>query len=199
MSTLRAASLHRKCGHGQTDVESGWVMFDPAQSYCAHCVPGTVANWAIQCPVSAWLADPEEMSAALEVQKASHAAQHASEQKWNTGLLFLNVVGSVAAASQGHHTSGSGALHTVARMDGEDARYAASELRFGTALEFWQAATFRRTTLLTGEASSGLILAPRNATAPIVLVRIHLGSEVFDFQFVQRVLNPRDSRGRHVR
>ena len=170
------------------------VLFDPSQSYSAYCVPSTVGKGAIQCPSSSWLIDPEKMSATLEVQQASQVAQHTNEQSWNTGLLFLGVVGSVAAVSQGHHDSGSDVLHTAARMDIEDARHAASEIRFGNALEFWQAATFRRTTLRPGEASSGLILAQRNANVPIVLMRVQLGSEAFDFQFAQTILNAPSSR-----
>jgi hypothetical protein len=164
------------------------LLVDPRHVTGTLCRPAPGATAPLHCWARVAFVNPESMAAQVEVSRAQAQAGHQNEQSWLTGLLFLSLAADVAHVSRGR-LDRSDTLEVATRMDAASARHGTSELRFGSALEFWQSATLRRTTLSPGQAVSGLVLMRRRPEAPTVVVEVALADQRFWFHFDQRVLN----------
>lgn len=80
-------------------------------------------------------------------------------------------------------------------MSSSEANHERNQVRYGTALEFWQSATLRRTTLGTGEVTSGLVLVDQRPNVPLVILSVVVGNKHFRFDFDQTTLNPDEAPG----
>lgn len=138
-------------------------------------------------PTKRRLADPEKVALDLEVTSARDAADQANSGAFIAGLLLLDVAGSVAS---GGHRRGSNAFALSAAASARDAHHEAKQARYASALEFWQTATFRRTSLRPGEAAAGLILADALPQALSVTIHVPVGERHFRFVFAQRAVDP---------
>ena len=171
------------------------VLVDPRQLVCSYCslYPHSQINFKQACPERIAFVDPESEALAVEVAQVQAEASHQNEQAWNTGMMFLTVVGDVALASKGRPSNSS--AFVAASMSTSEAHHEQSQVRYGSALEFWQSATLRRTTLGTGEVTSGLVLVEQRPNVPLVILSVVVGGKDFRFDFDQTTLNPDEAPG----
>ncbi|MCG5054475.1 MAG: hypothetical protein KA712_16040 [Myxococcales bacterium] len=160
------------------------LLVDPAGVTATRCVR---RQTDLVCGLPLAFMNPEEHLLALELAQSEIQAHHENEQSWNTGLLFFSLVGDIGNG-RSYGTSNTAAIS--ADRDLETLKHQNRQVRFGSALEFWQAAAFRRTTLVSGAGASGLLLARPEPAVRTLEVKVPVGTQTFSFPFAQVVYDP---------
>lgn len=159
---------------------------DPARVVYITCTDRAASS----CAKPRKVIDPERALRALDEQDSVNDAQAANNMAFHTPFLLLSVVGDVAsvASGKGSSTTGLQSASIANRMEHDAAAHDRSRTAIASRRKMWANVALRRTTLLPGGGTSGLVYLPIDLQARFVwlYVRPPDGSYV-SFGFEQTV------------
>ena len=173
------------------------ILVDPSNFYYAACTRSADAQKR-NCHPARWAVDPEKMLLALDIERSRQKANTMNAESLMAPILFLDLAVAVAGtASPNHRTTALalGAADLTAATLGaiqSDGQQQASGYELKRAN--WEAAAFRKTTLLPGTRAAGLVYVDRDLAANELALQIRIGDETLDFPFKQALVDARPPR-----
>lgn len=164
------------------------VHLDPRQSVCSFCrsLPGP-DDLSRACPQRFRMIDPEREALNAELAQSRSKAEEQDQLAVTAGLIFLSAATDAVASSKGRPSNSSSSTLLI---HDNGVRNMREQTRYASAVEFWQSAPLRRTTLDPADATSGLLLVDSVPFVPLVLVSVEVGPRRFRFAFDQKTMTP---------
>jgi hypothetical protein len=165
----------------------------PARFYYAAC-SGSADGKSRSCLPSHPVVNPEQVLLDLDVGHARSQAGVANEEALGGALLFLDLAAGMANAANGHRrgvgTALAGAAASSSIMSSASAEGDAEAANYESARAHWSDTALRKTTLLPGRGTAGIVFIDRQLDAREIVLAVRIDEEALDFPFQQIRYDP---------